>query len=87
MAPRNQKRKANYACKSLQSFASRQPQENDTNSVVIRAQQKKAFLQPYVDGLVNQKLQQNKKLTINSYISNVNTLKGVDVDWVSLDSL
>ena len=67
MSPKNSKRKSHYAARrSLQSVSSRLNEDTDL-SPCISAKQKKEFLQPYVDDLVQIKLDQNKKLLSNSY--------------------
>ena len=87
MSPKNSKRKSHYAARrSLQSVSSR-PNEDTDLSPCISAKQKKEFLQPYVDDLVQIKLDQNKKLLSNSYTTTIEKLKGVGINWVTLDSL
>ena len=85
MAPKNNKRKSSYARKCLQSSGSNE--SNDPVSPPISAQQKKAFLQPYVDQLVQLKITNNHRLPRQSYQDMIKNLKEVGINWVTIDSL
>ena len=86
MAPKNQKRKSNYARKSLQSDTARAT-ITEVPVIVVSAQQKKSFLKPFVDDLVHRKLIKKQRLNADSYTATLNNIKAVGVNWVSLDSL
>ena len=82
MAPKNQKRKSNYARKSLQSATSRST-ITEGPVIVVSPQQKKLFLKLFVDELVNRKLINKQRLNADSYTATINNIKAVGVNWVS----
>ena len=86
MAPKVRKLKSNTARRTLQSASSR-VQNPTSTQVVIPSKQKKAFLQPYVDRLVQMKINNHQKLPANIYKDTIDTLKEVGINWVTIDSL
>ena len=66
MAPKGRKLNSNIARRSLQSASSRL-ENTTTTTVKISSQQKKVFLQPYIDLLVQKKITNNQKLPKNAY--------------------
>ena len=86
MAPKGKQTKSTFVRRSLQSASSRKD-STTKKTVKLSCKQKKAFLQPYVDELVNLKLKEKKQLGANSYSTTISNLKAVGVKWITLDSL
>ena len=70
----------------LQSTSSR-TRRNNNKEVQVTAKQKKVFVQPYVDNLVQLKLKSKKRIENNVYTKTIDDLKNVGINWITLDSL
>ena len=72
--------------KCLQSSASRTHHDH-VEEVQVTSKQKKAFVQPYVDNIVELKIKTKQRIDNNVYTKTINDLKNVGINWITIDSL
>ena len=77
-----QHRYRKITCRTLQ-----QPSNSTNDTIVVSAKNKKEFLLPYINELVQMKLNNDKKLSRNAYVDVISKLNNLGITWLTVDAL